>query len=500
MNSLNFWPRRNGKDSFDREYLHLDLFSHLSWMSAVATAPLSRQELFSQAAEAPYMSAQYFRKIHFLAQQLNYDYAQACRLVGEETREDEAKELLLRLAGSLTAGEAEAQFLTREARVMGEIYGDGYERQVESLRNWTHAYVALMMSAAMVITISVISMIFYPLNAMLVSTLAGLALFASLGGAWLLHRVAPKEHKTHSLPVTSREQELSRRLARVCLPAGVAVATILAYLRFDVPIILLASSVFVVPPGLLMVHDDRKIDKRDVDIGGLLRSLGAITKAIGTTFTETLSRVNLRALGSLEVGVRRLHSRLFSGLKPDLCWIRFIAETGSELVNRATRIFWDGTRLGGDSKEVGEAASNFALKIMLLRAKRKLVATSFTWLCIVMHTATAGLMVLIYEVMSFFSGVFTEITPEEPPEVLAQVPFGQLFASVQMDLLHKMMLVMIVLLTGTNAFAITATQGGHRYKTFFYLGLLMAISGAILLGVPQMAAAIFKEIPTMSGT
>ena len=498
MNFYKFWQRRNGKGSFNKELLPLDLFSQVTHIAGIATSGLPRSEIFAQAAKLPYHSAVYFKRAHFLVQELNYDYAEAYRVVGEETKEAESKEFLLRLSSSLIAGEAEADFLAREAYVMGETYGDKYEREVESLSKWTDAYMALIVSAAIMLTISIVSMIIYPISPYLVVTMCGIALLVSIVGAWILYRAAPKEVKTHSLAECSREQKLAKTLFKICLPATVITCGVLVAAGVDSGWIMIAASAIILAPGLVIMRDDKRIDKQDNDIANFLRSLGGVTKAIGATVTEALDRLNFRSLGSLQSGVSRLNTRLHTGIRPELCWGRFISETGSELVNRGTKIFWDGVKVGGDPEEVGKASSMFAMKIGLLRAKRKQVSQSFSWLCIAMHATIASLLMLIYHIMSTFSGVFQDLgAPQGTHEALAEMPFTELFSGVQLHLLHTLTIALIVVLIGANAFAIKATQGGHNYKLIFYLSIMLAISGAVLKFVPQIASALFGSLPTM---
>jgi len=47
-------------------------------------------------------------------------------------------------------------------------------------------------------------------------------------------------------------------------------------------------------------------------------------------------------------------------------------------------------------------------------------------------------------------------------------------------MLHFMVMVIVVVLTFANAFAIYATSGGHILKLAFYLAITLAISGAAL--------------------
>ncbi len=142
-------------------YLQFDLFAQLTYMSSISSARVSRSELFKFASQLPYSSSKYFRNVYILAEKLNIDYAEGCRLVAERTEIDEVKSLLLRLAGALTSGEDEGEFLMREAEVMGEIFGNRYERDVESLKKWTDAYVTLVVASSLIVIVSVISMMIY---------------------------------------------------------------------------------------------------------------------------------------------------------------------------------------------------------------------------------------------------------------------------------------------------------------------------------------------------
>ncbi|MCH7593812.1 MAG: hypothetical protein IIB27_04815, partial [Chloroflexi bacterium] len=120
--------------------LFFDLFTHISYMAALATAKVSRAEMFSRAARLDLASTRYFLEIQTLADRLGFDYAESCRLVGERISNPDASQLLLRMSGSLSAGEDEAEFLTREARVMAAQYEAQYEADIESMKKWTDAY------------------------------------------------------------------------------------------------------------------------------------------------------------------------------------------------------------------------------------------------------------------------------------------------------------------------------------------------------------------------
>ncbi len=144
--------------------MDFDLITQLTHMSAVATSGISRDKLFEGTAALDYSTSKYFRRVHRVAQRLNYDYSKACEVVAEQVKNDSVQNLLLHFATALSAGEPEDEFLARETEVQLELYGKKYERDMESLRKWTDAYVALMVSTTLIIVISLVSMMIYPVG------------------------------------------------------------------------------------------------------------------------------------------------------------------------------------------------------------------------------------------------------------------------------------------------------------------------------------------------
>jgi len=505
MKWYKFWTKRNekrssengSKGSFDTEILDMDFFCQLSYMAAITTSGISRSGLFHRASKLPYVSARYFKKVDFVAKALNYDYPEACRIVGQATKEPEVKALLLRLSGALSSGEDIATFMERESQVFSESYGNHYERRLEVLRKWTDAYIALIMTAALVTVMAVVTMMIGNVTVPFIIALSALTIVVTIAGAWLIYHTAPREIKVHSLLYRSREQDLARNVAKLTLPVGGVIILSLLLMRVDLGWLMLIAGIFVFPLGLISKIDDMKIDKRDTDIAGFLRSLGGVSQATGATVSEAMGRLDFRSMGSLKEDVSLLYTRLLARIKPHLCWDRFVGETGSEQVNRSVRIFWDGVTFGGEPERVGNAASSFAMKIALLRAKRELIASGLLWLTVAMHIVITALVVFIYETLTTFSDLVQSVMPEEDiTQVVPSIPSFGVFSSgsVELNLLHFMVIVIVIVLTFANAFAIYATSGGHIYKLSFYLAMTMALSGAVIVFVPLLVNMMFSGI------
>jgi flagellar protein FlaJ len=475
-----------------------DLVAQLTYMSALATANVGRENLFQKTAELGYSTSGYFHRVHLVAQRLNYDYARACQLVADATDNEAVRSLLLRFSSSLASGEPETVFLARETEITLEQYSRKYERDLESLQKWTDAYVALMVSVTLVVVVSMVSMMIYSVGTIFILGLAAVMIGIAGLGDWVIYRTSPVEPKTHRRPVKSRTQEQMFAVAKVLLPAGALLGAVVGFV-FSVGAGLIAAGLAVAPVGIMAFIDDRRVDQQDRDVSTFLRSLGSIVGAIGTTVTEGMERIDQRSLASLEQGVRRLHVRLRSGIRPDLCWDRFISETGSELVDRSVSTFWDTIKLGGDPDRIGFLSSLFALKISLMRENRKLVSQTFTYLMLPLHAVLIAVLLFVTEVMVVFAEQLSHIQTQaistsDPTATGVDVTNVLAFASPNVAFIRGFALVVTLVLTVVDSWAPHATSGGHHHKVWIYAAVMMLMSGLALMFVPQVVGGLFHSV------
>jgi flagellar protein FlaJ len=483
----------------DKKQLQFDLFTALSYMASLATAKASREVMFIRAAQMSLASSPYFIEINTLVKRLKYDYSEACRAVSDRVTEPEVQALLRRMAGSLNSGEDEAEFLTREANVMAELYVARYERDIESLRKWTDAYSALAVSAGLIVVISIISMMIWSLGPGMI-LMAG---FATCGvvatGTFILHAAAPKEGFTRKAGLTSDTQVVALKLMRYVGGGGLILAA-LVMLLFGLGPALIIGGLALLPAGYLMNRDHKRLANYDSDIATATRMLGGVTDAIGTTVSDALSKVDRRSLGSLQPYFMSLEVRVRSGISSDRCWNRFIKEVGSELTERTTRIFWDALTIGGNALDTGKNAAFFASTITLLRQKRDLVANMFGVLTIPLHAAMVGLLLFVIEVMEMFAGELSDAnapsldaTGAPVPEIAGASGYNT-FANVNFEFLGIIVTIVIIVFTFANAVSPWFASGGHRIRAAYNLGIMMIVSGLAMVIIPPMAQAVFTAI------
>jgi len=489
--------KQDGQGKFKNEksrMMSFDLFYQLSYMSTIAAAGVPRDLIFERSARLECSSAEYFKRIELARRRLKYDYARACRAVGEPLKEEEVKGLLLRFSSSLISGEPEADFLTREAKARAEDYENEYGRNLEALKMWTDAYVSLILSAVLVIVIGIVSTMVWKINTSLILAMAFIAVATTAIGVWLIWLVSPKE-STVLRWAGSKEQRLARRLFKLLLPIAVAIGAIFMLSGQNMGLALLAVSALVFPVGFIMSSDDKKIAKRDNEVGTFLRSLGSVCTALGTTVNAALSRLDLDAINVLRVSVKRLHTRLTAGIRSRLCWQKFVDETGSELTHRSVGMFYDAIEVGGSAGQAGQQASFFASKVALLRARRRTVSSPFRWLCLAMHSAVVLILVFITEVIMAFAGMVAKAQDAMP--TVSGAPSFNAFTSFNLsglELMHGMVVPLVLIFTVANAIAPSIAEGGSKYKILNNLGFTATISGVSLLLLPALASALFTSV------
>ncbi|MHB1296518.1 MAG: type II secretion system F family protein [Anaerolineae bacterium] len=493
MSSLTSSQKPTAKSLFE-ELTGFDLYYQLTYMSATSAAGLSRAKLLDLAAKLPARTSRFFAQVNTLTNELHYDIPHACRMVGEKAKFEAIKSFLLRLSDALRSGEPLGGFLSREARVQAENYSNEYERNMESLKNWSDAYSSLVVSVALIIIINLVSTIIYTMSTGLMAGMISMAMFFSFFGAWILARSAPKETMTVPAALGSAMQRRARRVATYCAPLAGCVALLLIALGLDKGWVLIISSLFLLPPGIIALRADRETARKETETSSFLRSLGGVASSTGTTLTEALGRMDLASFPALEEDVKRLRVRLRARIDPGLCWRSFGSETGSQLATEATGIFQDAISMGGDPEEVGVVCSDFTMKTSMLRAKRRIVSSSFSGLTMVMHATVSALLVIVLEIISQFRALIEGVlTPEAEGEASQAMQLSFMtFNTAQMDMLDAMTVGMVIFLAIVNATAVTITDGGLKFKICFSLSILLIISGVSFLVGPALVAGVMK--------
>jgi archaeal flagellar protein FlaJ len=484
-------PLRN----MNKNALHFDMYYQLAYMSVIAAAGVPRSQIFAYAAQVNCASADYFHKIELTCRQLQYDYAKACQVVGESSKEEDMKGLLLRFSSSLLSGEPERDFLVREAEALAESYNNEYGRKLETLKLWTDAYISLILSAVLVVIVGIVSTMIWKIEMSFILGLVALSIGVTAVGLWLIYIMCPREFKVLNF-AGSKEQKTVKKYFRLAVPAAIIVSALLFIFGQGLGSVLIAIGIIATPIGAISRLDDTKVQRRDSEIGAFLRSLGGIATATGTTVRDAITRIDLKAIHFLRTEVNSLYSRFTYGIGAKLCWDKFIEESGSEVANRSVGMFYDAIDLGGEPEQAGYHASLFANNVSALRERRRTVSSPFSWLCVAMHAAVVALLIFISQIITIFGDLVQKASANLPDISGSSAAVGSFtaFNFSGLGLLNMMVLPLVTIYTVANALAPTLADGGSKYKMLFHLGITSLISGGCLLLLPKMAGALFSGL------
>ncbi len=493
MKSSKFSPKRNVKNYFE-EISSFDLFYQLTYMSATAGAGISRARVFQLARQLANPPARYFKHIHQVAENLRYNYPDAVRLIGEQTSSEETKSFLLRLSDALRSGEPLAGFLAREAAVQGDNYANDYLRRIESMKKWTDAYASVAVSVALIVIINMVMTMIYNISPTMMMLMVMVAVGAAFGVAWIIFRASPQEVKNIPLAIGSKEEQLSRKVFLILGPLTLIICALMVWRGFDKGWVLIASGSLTLPVGIITQIFDRKTDNKDAEVSSFLRSIGGTATSRGTTIKDALVNMKIDSFPHLQPDIRMLGLRLKSFSEPRLCWKKFGQDSGSKLADQTVGIFYEAVNLGGDPERAGLLTSDFALKTSTLRAQRRAVAATFSWLTVTMHSILTAVMVFLLGILGQFVVRLQDAMKGlgEETQSATMLGLGNMFSfnTSQIDYLATITLWMVLLLALINAFAIVASEGSHLIKGIFYLAILLFLSGVCFLVIPPMVKLI----------
>lgn len=493
MNSSKSLPKPGNRVSF-KPVPPFEMFYQLTYMSAMASAGITRAKTFELAAQSSVSAAQYFAAVNTLVDEFRYDYAEACRRVGIQSKSDNMRSFLLRLSDALRSGEPLADFLVREAEVMGRDYENQYERNLESLKQWSNAFSSIVISVALIIIIQVISSMIYSSNLAMIGGLVVTGIIMASFAAWIIWRSAPQEVMTVKPTQGSIEQRRSFRLFQRLMPVALMVTASLYMFGVAPGIVLIVFAAMILPIGITSMRSDRKVTKKDVEFSTFLRSTGGMASSAGTTLNESLTRIDLSSFPTLEPDITRLMKRLQARVSPEQCWRKFGMDSGSRLISDVIDIFYGAIKIGGSPDRVGYLCSLFAAKTSQLRARRRLVTGTFSGLTTVMQAIVAGLMIFVLSIVQSFAALVATLMPVAEEAAMANQPQMSMgmaeFAPEELQFLAAVTLIMVIMLAIISAAAIILSDGGYRLKVALYLSFTIFISGVCMIIVPPMVSGI----------
>ncbi|MCM2466816.1 archaellar assembly protein FlaJ [Methanoculleus oceani] len=490
----------------ENKKMEQDLLLMYTYMAAITTSAVTRPEIFQYTSERfEYIPSRYIAKVQRLVAGWGQSYAGGLRAVAERCRNRTLQSMLNRYANSIDSGVPDDDFIATELSSIRSIYRNTFEQGIELLKKWGDAYIAMLLSGALVAIIIMISVAIYAPDGIesALNSSYMIILAISVFGLVIMYRAVPDDPRTHGLPgACSKEQAIIRRLERPVALVVAMIALLLILVGANAGIIFLLVGLLLMPLGVIGYIDDANVINRDNDFSTFIRSLGSIMGGKGITTGDALQEVDRRSLIHLEPFINSVSSKLNLGLDEAGSWRKFIGESGSYLIYKYMNIFRDAVALGGSPDEIGKIVGSSMLEQVLLRRKRDMMVKGFVVLLVPMHGAMIAIFVFLFEILLAMSRAVTEVMAhfEATSAALSGGTSSiggsmgtslNIFVNFPEDTMRTYVVTILLMLTVANMLAGKIVMGGDRYLYYFFASLLAVTTGVIYIIAPIVVNAFF---------
>ena len=436
--------------------------------------------MFKYVSETPLYSKYYqnlFRKLQGLIGQWGYSAPEALRLVSREVKYKVDEMFLQRLSAIVATGGDIKEYLRIEYNTLFSEYLSAYNRLIESLRVVLGIYVTLLGALVfMQANLILLGMIYGGIQKMMVTSMiaTGVTLFAMA----ILLRIFVRKPLFESSP---QHKPLMVRIISIGgLLSSLVFAFIIVYLSVTMKILdvtevskyLIISGLAMIPIGVLIKIHEGRINEYDMFFPAFIRSYGEHLSVV-PSLIEALKPLLIAELGKLKRILQRLYVRLVNGIDPRIAWKYFAEESCSELVSRSSHIFIDTVEVGGNTQEAGAMLSDHINELYRLRINYAQVFKTFEATLYIMHVATILILMLITNFVILFSRIIAHFAVQVPPEfadILA-------FFNIREEDVSLLTNITLVIITFANTITLTAVDPGSKYAVFYYLGVMLLLTG-----------------------
>ncbi len=476
-------------------YIDQDLLFLIAHMYAVSTGKPMRKRLFDLKCIAgdygEYESI--LKRIAVLAVEWSYGFVTAIRMIANKIRNLTFRDFLLRFSEVLRTGEELERFLDVEYRALRRNFQTQYYRAMDVMRIVLGLYTTLMSSAAFVVTVMTVLMLFTGADiSIYVMTIIGTSILVVMFTV-IVYVVVPKERLTPKLK--PKPSKLYRKY-NISTIIAVLLAVMLGYYTYNsvgrLEFALAAASLPLLLPGFVARRIEKNIKRIESFYPIFIRSFG-LTFAIIPHQTKTMQSILMSDFGPLNDALRRVYARLTNGVDPHVAWRYFINDTWSDLITRSTNIIIDTIDAGGNTQETGVMLSDTFTRILDLRNLRERTARTFEatiYLLQMLVTAIATTMLFLLQL--FIKYIQAVSTTTGTTSVASLFPFFS--ASPNLSFITNITIIFLAFLTVVNALAIKVSYGGMMETFWIQFSTLLMLTSGTVAAMRLMVTSLFGQV------
>jgi len=473
----------------------INLLFLLLHLYAIATGKPTRRRLF----EPRCIVGRYgeyetiLRRIAVLAVEWGYGFVKAIRMIAGRVKNGLFRDFLLRFSEVLRTGEDVEAFLDVEYRALRRNFQAQYYRSMDVMRIVLGLYTTLMSSAAFVIIVVTVLMLFAGADTVLYTLVvigaSGLiAIFAII-----TYLTVPKEWLT---PKVKPKPKAIYRGYKIALVTGLILMGILSYITYttfkQLEYVLAMGALPLTLPGLMAKRIEHRIKRIESFYPIFIRSFG-LTYSVIPHQAKAMQSILMSDFGPLTPALKRVYARLTNGVDPHTAWRYFIFDTWSDLITKCTNIMVDSVDAGGNTQTIGTTLSDIFTRILDLRNMRERTARVFEVTVYLLQILTTGIVTTIIFLIEQFSNymqAFTTIAGFQG--LMGVLPLSVVLPNL--PFITNVTICFLAFLTVVNALTIKVAYGGIPETFWIQLSLLLMLTSGAVTVMRILVQTLFGRV------
>lgn len=455
-----------------------------TYLGVLSTTGSDKKTLFRMASEKEEYGvvAKEIKKMLKIADSWNMGFVKACRVVGKSTPSVIFKDFLDRLAHAIQIGANIEDFLRSEVHAVMDDYERMYRQALYKIDSLSETYIQIIITLGFISAFALIFplLVGYELTNIIYGIIF-LFLATDVATYLFIRHATPKDELFHKLPLKS---EGIMRIHSAIIPVALLTLFLFVVLyvskKFPLPLTVALSQTPWILIGILAGKEETLIKRKDDNFPAFIRTIGTSAGVRGGSITPILASLRRHDYGPLTSDIRALYRRLTLG-NVSRSWRFFAGESGSNLIDKFSRIFIETTYAGGDPAVTGETLSRNFTRINNLR---KFKIQSANTLKGMLYSSMLGVSVSIYITVSLvvvLKEIFIKYTLGTGWEYLPnQFAMGTLDA----DYVFFLVWVLILIHAALSSIIIKIVDGGEMYNAIVHYVTLTWMGAIVAIGTP----------------
>jgi flagellar protein FlaJ len=410
--------------------------------------------------------------------------AEACRFIAVRTACQMEANFFNRLSHSLDVGEKLDRFMANEHDVIMDEYMLRAEGTLKDLDFVKEIYTGLTTSLIFT-AVFVCIMPMFGTGAVDVLMIGVVFSFAAMEAffIYMLRTKVPKDHiwfgyraKIKKGLVTDKDRLVFTSVLVAVL--GIILLSIIM-IPSGLPPMFIASTIFLPAlfPGILILREEKAIEKRDNLFGAFIRSLGRSSEVSGTTMSDGVKKLAMHSFGPLTSMVKNLSKRLALHISATDSWRHFSAETSSDLIDKFGEMYVTCIQNGSKAEPTSAFISNNMFRVLSIRKKRSQTASSFVGILYGVMISLAVTLYITIGIVGYMSDVMADVVIEDTGSSTSFLS-GLLSSDFDIGTIEMMVFAVVLVHATLSSLMLPMIKGGHIVGSVVHFIALIWIASA----------------------